>query len=81
VGERQSRILGKRIEADVEKCRSLHILDGAEGALESLKRILRGLGVLEFIIYMPTVSDLELMKLLYNNLVKPLKEYTKKLGS
>jgi len=46
-----------------------------------LKRILRELGVLEFIIYMPTVSDLELMKLLYNNLVKPLKEYAEKLGS
>jgi len=75
----QSKVLGKTVEVNMEKYSHHHIVDDPEGALRSLKRIVRELKVSEFILYNPFASNLDLMKLLYNEVVDPLKEYAEQI--
>ncbi|GEM_PF-3844040 len=52
-----------------------HIVGSTEYAREYLKRIIKELGVKEFIMYMPVAAfNTDLLKLLYEDVVKPLKE-------
>lgn len=74
----QSKILGKKVDVNLEEYRREHILGDPEEALGTLKK-LGDLKVSEFILFMPVASDLSLMKLLHNDVVKPLKEYAENL--
>ena len=75
----QSKVLAKTVDVNMEKYQHHHIVNDPEGALESLKRIVREVKVSEFILYNPFASNLDLMQLLYNEVVDPLKKYVEEI--
>ena len=74
--EQQSNVLGNKVKVDIDEfCRD-QILGGTEKTTEILNEIIEELGVSEFILYMPAISfDLRLIKLFYEEVVKPVREY------
>jgi alkanesulfonate monooxygenase SsuD/methylene tetrahydromethanopterin reductase-like flavin-dependent oxidoreductase (luciferase family) len=76
----QSKVLGKKVSVNLEEFKRNQIFGSPDDALALLKRIVKELGVSEFILYPPMISaDLSLMKLIYNDVAKPLREYASSL--
>ena len=71
--EHQSRLMKRRIEYDLERYVKAHVVGSPKEALTKLRKI-RELGATYFIMYMPTATDTRLLKLLYEEVVKPLRE-------
>jgi F420-dependent oxidoreductase-like protein len=71
--KRQSDLIGKRVEFDLEKYRKQHAVGSPEEVLERLTQA-KKLGATYFIMYMPTAADRRLLELLYDEVVKLLKK-------
>ena len=71
--EHQSKLTEKKVEYDLEEHVKAHVMGSTEEALEKFREI-RQLGATCFIMYMPTATDAELLKLLHEEVVKPLRE-------
>ena len=69
----QSRLIKRKIECDLEQYVKTHVVGSPKEALEKLRKI-RELGATYFIMYMPTAADRRLLKLLHEEVVKPLRE-------
>ena len=76
----QSRILGKEVNTPFEDYASTHIAGTPEKALEKLKELVSKAGITEFIMYDPLLHKPGQMKLLYEKVVKPLKEWGEELS-
>ena len=71
--ENQGMLMKKKAEYDLEEHVKAHVIGSAEEALEKLRKIV-DLGATYFIMYMPTASDTGRLRLLMEEVVKPLKE-------
>jgi len=69
----QGTLIGRKIECNLEQYVKAHVVGSPKEALEKLRKI-RGLGATYFIMYMPTAADTRLLKLLHEEVVKPLRE-------
>lgn len=73
--DHQRRVLGKEIDVKESDYLRQHVVGSTEYAREYLKKAVKELGVKEFIMYMPVAAfENRLLKLLYEEVVKPLKE-------
>lgn len=71
--EHQGKLMKRRIKYDLKEQLKTHVIGSTEEALEKLRRISE-LGATYFTMYMPTATDRGLLKLLMEEVVKPLRE-------
>jgi len=71
--EHQNKLMKKKSEHDFEEYTKAHIVGSPKEALKKLRKI-KELGATYFIMYMPTATDMSLLRLLHEEVVKPLTE-------
>ncbi len=70
--QRQERITGESLDFDMQEYKKRNTVGNPEQVLERLARA-KDLGATHFLLHMPTAANRELMELLYDAVVKPLK--------
>ena len=71
--DHQNRLMKKKRDYDLEENMRAHVIGSQKEALEKLRKI-KQLGATYFIMYMPTATDISLLRLLHEEVVKPLTE-------
>ena len=75
---RQKSVLQRDVEVDFAEYASLHVVGSPKQALGKLRALRSELGIREFIMYFPYATNHRLLKLLWEEVVAPLKEDSKR---